>query len=558
LLVRDGLAAALLEEPPAAPLPWSAYVSDPLAGRRGRWLVPELRAWLRERLPEHMVPGALVVLEALPLTPNGKVDHRALPAPADEVPDEAYRAPRTDVEEILAGIWAAGRGRARVGVDAGFFDLGGHSLLATQVVSRARQALGLEVPLRMLFEAPTPAALAGRIEELRSTGTPVAPPVGRVPREGSEGLPLSFAQQRLWMVDRLQPGSPVYNMPAALRMRGTLDVEALAGSIRELARRHEALRTTFVERGDAVVQVVHPPAPVALPLVDLRGVRDPAHLAERLAGEEALRPFDLARGPLLRARLLRLDGDDHVLCFTLHHVVGDGWSMDVLVREVSALYGALSRGEASPLPPLPVQYADFAVWQRAWLSGETLEEQVGFWKRELRGAPPLLEVPTDRPRAAGQSPRAGSHRFALSAEAAEGLRALSLREGATLFMTLLAAWQTLLGRYAGQDDVVVGTPIAGRTRRETEGLIGFFVNMLALRADLGGDPTCRELVGRTRATALGAYAHQDLPFERLVEELSVERSLTHHPVFQAAFALRRAGAYERLSLGGLELAPFGT
>ncbi|MEW5926854.1 MAG: non-ribosomal peptide synthase/polyketide synthase [Gemmatimonadota bacterium] len=558
LLVRDGAAAALLEEATAAPLPWSEYVSDPLAGRRGRWLVPELRAWLRERLPEHMVPGALVVMEALPLTPNGKLDHRALPAPAADVPDEAYRAPRTDVEEILAGIWAEVLGLERVGVDAGFFDLGGHSLLATQVVSRARQAFGVEVPLRALFEAPTVAALAGRIEELRSAGTRVAPPVVRVPREGSDGLPLSFAQQRLWMVDRLQPGSPVYNMPAALRVRGELDVQALAGSLGELARRHEALRTVFVERGDAPVQVVRPPAPVPLPLVDLRGVREPARHAERLAGEEALRPFDLARGPLLRARLLRLGGDDHVLCFTLHHVVGDGWSMDVLVDEVSALYAAFSRGEPSPLPELPVQYADFAAWQRAWLSGEVLEEQVGYWKRELRGAPPLLEVPTDRPRAAGQSPRSGSHRFALSAEAAEGLRALSLREGATLFMALLAAWQALLAKYSGQEDVVVGTPIAGRTRRETEGLIGFFVNLLALRADLSGDPTCRELLGRTRETALKAYAHQDLPFERLVEELSVERSLAHHPVFQASFALRRAGAYERLSLGGLELAPFGT
>jgi amino acid adenylation domain-containing protein len=558
LLVRDGAAAALLEAVPAAPLPWSAYVSDPLASRRGRWLGPELRAWLRERLPEYMVPGALVMMDALPLTPNGKVDRRALPAPEDAVPDEAYRAPRTDVEEILAGIWAEVLGVERVGVDAGFFELGGHSLLATQVASRARQALGLEVPLRMLFEAPMLAELAGRIEELRSAGASAAPPVLRVAREGSEGLPLSFAQQRLWMVDRLQPGSPVYNMPAALRMRGTLDVPALAGSIGELARRHEALRTVFVERGDAPVQRVRPPSPVPLPLVDLRGVRDPARHAERLAGEEALRPFDLARGPLLRARLLRLAMDDHVLCFTLHHVVSDGWSMDVLVREISALYGAFSRGEGSPLPELPVQYADFAVWQRAWLRGEVLEEQVGYWKRALRGAPPLLEVPLDRPRAAGQSPRAGSHRFVLSPDAAEGLRALAQREGATLFMTLLAAWQLLLGRYADQDDVVVGTPIAGRTRRETEGLIGFFVNVLALRAELGGDPTVRELVGRTREAALGAYAHQDLPFERLVEELAVERSLAHHPVFQAAFALHRAAAYERLSLGELELAPFGT
>jgi amino acid adenylation domain-containing protein len=508
-----------------------------------------LRARLGARLPEYMVPSAYVALERLPLNANGKVDRRALPAPERE--GAAYVAPRTAEEEVLAGIWAEVLGLERVGVEEGFFELGGHSLLATQVASRARQAFGVEVPLRALFEAQTVSALAERIGALRSGGSgPVAPPIRRVPRTGP--LPLSFAQQRLWLVDRMDPGSSAYNLAYALRMRGALDATALQASIGELVRRHEALRTTFEESGGVPVQRVHPPAPVALLIRSL-----PEASAERLAREEALRPFDLARGPLLRSTLLRLDDEDHVLLFTLHHVVSDGWSMDVLVREVSVLYGAFSRGEPSPLPELPVQYADYAAWQRAWLSGEALAEQLGYWKSRLEGAPPLLEIPTDRPRTPGRQEHGGSHRFALPAETSRELRALSRREGTTLFMTLLAAWQALLARYAGQEDVVVGTPVAGRTQAETEGLIGFFVNMLALRGELGGDPTWLELLARVRETALGAYAHQHLPFEHLVDELGVGRSLAHSPLFQVAFSLQRtAGRGGGLSLGGVEVEPF--
>ncbi|MET0398889.1 MAG: non-ribosomal peptide synthase/polyketide synthase, partial [Longimicrobiaceae bacterium] len=518
----------------------------------------ELRAQLSARLPEYLVPSAFVELESLPLTPNGKLDRRALPAPDFGSSENRYVAPRTPTEEVLAGIWSEVLGVERVGVEGGFFELGGHSLLATQVVSRARQAFGVEVPLRALFEAPTVAGLAARIEELRSAGTLPAPPIERVSR--GEALPLSFAQQRLWVVDRLEPGGPAYNLAYALRLSGKLDPAALRASLDALVRRHETLRTTFAERDGVPVQVVHPAASAALRELDLRGLpgaeREPE--AERLAAEEALEPFDLARGPLLRSTLLRLADQDHVLLFTLHHVVTDGWSMDVLVREISALYAAFSRGEEPRLPELPVQYADFAVWQRAWLSGETLEEQIGYWKDALAGAPPLLGIAVDRPRSAAQGTRAGMHRFVLPATTAAGLRALSRREGATLFMTLLAAWQTLLGRYAGQEDVVVGTPIAGRTRVELEGLIGFFVNMLPLRGDLAGDPTWAALLGRVQETALDAYAHQHLPFERLVDELAVERSLTHTPVFQAIFALTRAGAEdERLSLGDVRLEPFG-
>ncbi|HEU0077529.1 MAG TPA: condensation domain-containing protein, partial [Longimicrobiaceae bacterium] len=441
-----------------------------------------------------------------------------------------------------------------------FFGLGGHSLLATQVIWRVRQTFGVEVPLKALFDAPTVAALAARIEALRTAGAPLAAPIGRVSREGRDGLPLSFAQQRLWLVDRLEPGSAAYNMPVALRLRGRLDAAALRASLDALARRHEVLRTTFAERGGEPLQVVHPPAPVPLPVLDLRGVPSRARVpqAEGVAEAEARRPFDLARGPLLRSSLLRLAEDDHVLLFTLHHVVSDGWSTGVLVREVAAHYAAARSGERARLPELPIQYADFAVWQREWLSGEILEEQIGYWKERLAGALPLLDVPTDRPRLAEHGTRAGTHAFALTAETTAGLRDLSRRAGTTLFMTLLAGWQALLSRYAGQEDLVVGSPIAGRTRRETEGLIGFFVNLLPLRGDLSGDPAWTELLGRVREAALGAYAHQDLPFERLVDELGVERSLTHAPVFQVVFALNRAGTEdERLLLGDLALEPFG-
>ncbi|MET0396637.1 MAG: non-ribosomal peptide synthase/polyketide synthase [Longimicrobiaceae bacterium] len=517
----------------------------------------ELRAHVAEQVPEYMVPGAFVVMESVPLTASGKVDRRRLPAPESGTGEE-HVEPRTPAEEVLAGIWAEVLGTERVSVEAGFFDLGGHSLLATQVVSRARQAFGVEVPLRALFEAPTVAGLARRIEALRGAGASPAPPIVPTPRDGAP-LPVSFAQQRLWVVDRLEPGSPAYNMPYALRLRGALDTGALRAGLDALARRHETLRTTFAEHGGRPVQVVHPPAPVPLPVLDLRGLPEAAREGEalRLAAEEALRPFDLARGPLLRATLLRLGAADHVLCSTLHHVVSDGWSRGVLVREVSALYAAFRRGEPSPLPELEVQYADFAAWQRRWLSGEALDAQLGYWKERLSGAPPLLEVPTDHPRAVRQSPRAASHAVALPPGLSDGLRALSRRAGTTLFMTLLAGWQALLATYSGQEDVVVGSPVAGRTRRETEGLIGFFVNMLALRADVSGDPTWTGLLGRVHETALGAYAHQDLPFERLVEELGVERSLVHTPVFQATFALEQSAAGERLELGELGVAPFG-
>jgi amino acid adenylation domain-containing protein len=516
----------------------------------------ELRAWVGARLPEYMVPAALVALEGLPLTPSGKTDRRALPEPGPSAEDgPGYAAPETPTEEILAGIFAAVLGVEAVGAHDDFFALGGHSLLASRVVARARKPLGVELPLRDVVEAPTVRALAARADALlRAGAADGAPPLVPVPRGGP--LPASFAQRRLWFIDRLEPGSAAYNLPAALRLRGRLDVPALRRTLAEVVRRHEALRTVFAEDAGEPVQVVRAPGPVALPVADLGRLAPAAREAEaaRLARAEALRPFDLAAGPLLRAGLLRLGPDDWALLVGMHHTVSDGWSLGILVREVAALYAAFAGGAASPLPELPVQYADFAAWQRARLAGPVLDAQVGWWRDSLAGAPPLLEVPTDRPRPAVQGGAGESAPFAVPAEVVAGLRALARGEGATLFMALLAGWQLLLARWSGQDDVVVGTPVAGRTRVETEGLIGFFVNTLALRARTDADAPFRALLARTRETTLGAYQHQEVPFERLVEELAPERSLGHTPLFQAMFALRDP-AQDDPRLGDLAVEP---
>ncbi|MET0396874.1 MAG: amino acid adenylation domain-containing protein, partial [Longimicrobiaceae bacterium] len=517
----------------------------------------ELRAWLGERMPEHMVPGTIVVLDALPLTPHGKLDRRALPVPDAADDGEAYAAPRTPAEETLAGIWADVLGAERVGVHADFFALGGHSLLATRVTSRIRESFGVEMPVRALFESPTVAALAPRVEAALRAGTGAAepaPPIAPVPRDGA--LPLSFAQQRLWLIDRMEPGSAAYNIPTPLRLRGALDARALRRALAEIVRRHEALRTVFAEADGEPVQTVRPAGPVALPVVELGGLPAGARERElrRLADAEGGRPFDLRRGPLLRAALLRAGDAEWALLLNVHHIVSDGWSTGILVGEFSALYGAFARGEPSPLPEPRVQYADFAAWQRAWLSGERLEAQLAFWREKLKGAPPALDLPTDGPRPAVPGVRGATLGFALTAEASAAVRALCRREGVTPFMALLAAWQLLLARYAATDDVSVGTAIAGRNRVELEGLVGFFVNTLVLRAELGGRPTVREVLRRVREATLGAFAHQDVPFERLVEELAPERSLRQAPLFQVMFSFQNVDAGS-LELGALELAP---
>ena len=517
----------------------------------------ELRSFLKGNLPEHMVPASFVFLDALPLTPNGKVDRQALPAPgrARAVREETFVAPRTPLEEMLAGIWAEVLGLESVGVRDNFFELGGHSLLATQVISRVRDAFQIELPLRALFEAPTIADLAERIEAARHTarGLQVLPISSVSP--GKE-LRLSFAQQRLWFLDQLRPDSPVYNVPVVFQLRGLLDVAALEHSLNEIVRRHKALRTTFATVDGRLIQVVAPVLSLTLPVVGLCEVPETEReaSARQLLTEEVRRPFDLAHGPLLRATLLRLDAEEHVLLLMMHHIVSDDWSIKVFNQELAVLYEAFSAGKPSPLPELPIQYADFAVWQRQWLQGEVLEEQLSYWKQQLGGSLPVLELPTDRPRPAVQTFEGAIQSFVLSSDLTNALKALSRREGVTLFMTLLAAFRTLLYRYTGQWDILVGSPIANRNRAEIERLIGFFVNTLVLRIDLSGNPTFRELLCRVREVTLEAYAHQDLPFEKLVEELQPERDMSRNPLFQVVFALQNV-LVEAPALPGLTVSP---
>jgi amino acid adenylation domain-containing protein len=551
--IREAVVLAREDRPEAGPgdRKLVAYV----VGDDSGMTADALRQSLRERLPDYMVPAAFVRLAALPLTPNGKVDRKALPAPERQASGESFLAPRTPVEELLAVIWSELLGLDRIGAADHFFELGGHSLLATRVMSRLWSTFGVELPLRALFEAPTLADFAARVEESRRTGAGrLAPPLILVPRR--DFLPLSFAQQRLWFIDQLLPGNPAYSLPSALRIVGALDPQALAESFGVVVARHEVLRTTFAVHDGEPVQRIAPPAAVPVPIHDLTGLPPDRAEAEahRLATQEARRPFDLARGPLLRVALVRLGDREHALLINLHHIVGDAWSAAVLIRELTALYASFVQGTTAILPELPVQYADYAVWQREWLQGEALEAQLAWWRRELAGSSTSLDLPFDRPRPAVSSQRGGSVALALSAELAVEIEALSRRSGATLFMTLLAGWSGLLSRYAAHEDVLVGSPIANRTRLETENLIGFFVNTLVLRTDLSGEPDFGGLVARVRHATLGAYDHQDLPFERLVEELAPERSLNRSPLFQVMFSLQNAPA-EAIEMSGLELRP---
>jgi amino acid adenylation domain-containing protein/non-ribosomal peptide synthase protein (TIGR01720 family) len=499
-----------------------------------------LRGALAARLPDYMLPAALVLLEAMPLTPNGKADRRALARiePHAPAPATGEAEPATPLEELLAEIWADVLGAARVGRRDNFFDLGGHSLLATRVASRLRQALGVEVPLLTLFEEPVLEGFARRVEEALALRHPVPPPI--LPVERTELLPLSFAQQRLWFLQQMEPGNCAYNLPLVVRIAGALEPAALRRSLAEVVRRHEVLRTAFVaERGEAR-QRVDPPPPAHLPVVDLRGLEEPARdrAAESLIERETRRVFDLACPPLMRALLLRIAEEEHLVVVVLHHIVADEWSHGVFLAELSALYEAFRSHRPSPLPELPVQYGDFAVWQRRWLTGPVLAELLDYWCARLAGAP-VLGLFSDRPRPAVQTFRGASLPLPLPG-LDEPLGALARHAGATPFMLLLAAFRALLCRYSGQVDIAVGTPIANRNRAETEPLIGFFVNTLVLRVGLDGDPSFRELVARERRAALEAYAYQDLPFERLVEALQPQRDLSRTPLFRVLFDLHNA------------------
>jgi amino acid adenylation domain-containing protein len=539
--------------------PWSSYASNPLQVKAARSLMPQLRKLLNEKLPDYMVPSAFVMLDLLPLTPNGKVDKKALPAPDQSRPDleEDYVAPRNPVEEVLANIWAEVLRLERVGAHDDFFDLGGHSLLATQVVSRVRQMLQVELPLRALFESPTLSGLAEAIAKARLEKEGLAaPPILPVPRRGD--MPLSFAQQRLWFLDQLQPDNPFYNISQGLRLKGTLDVTALEQALNEIVRRHEVLRTTFATVNDHPVQVISPALRVDLPIWDLSDMSESEREAEvwRLVREETQKPISLAQGPMMRVGLLRLADADHVLLLSIHHIASDGWSTGIFIRELGTLYEEFRAGMPSPLPDLPVQYADYAVWQRQWLHGANLEKQLSYWREQLEGVPPVLELRTDHPRPETQSFRGAIHKINLPRNLVDSLRTFSRQEGATLFMTLLAAYQVLLWKHSGQPDFIVGTDVANRNRVETESLIGFFVNVLPMRANLSGDPTFKELLARVRETALDAYTHQDMPLDKLVEELQPERSLSHNPLVQVLFVLQNT-PQETLEVPGLTMTRFG-
>jgi amino acid adenylation domain-containing protein len=525
----------------------------------------ELRAALRLALPEPMVPAALALLPALPLTTSGKVDRKALArlaldAAMAETEGSSCARPRTPVEEVLAGIWGELLRADRVGVDDDFFALGGHSLLVAQALSRIRQALGVEVPLVEFFKKPTVAELAQWIEAGGRSGSGAElPPIRPLPAALREGrpLPLSFAQERVWFLDQLTPGGNLaYNFQVAIRLRGPLDVGALDRTLGEIVRRHEVLRTSFPSVAGRPVQMVHKASPLRLPRIDLSGLPPAAReeRAEALIEEQIQTPFDLTRGPLIRWRLLRQDALHHTLVQVEHHFVHDGWSLAIFLRELKALYEAFSAGEPSPLPEPPVQYADYAVWQREWMEGEVMERLLCYWKGKLAGSPPALEIATDRPRPPQGSFRGDIALLRVRPELYESLRRFARRQGFTLYMTMLAGFLALLARYTGEEDIVIGTSNANRRTREIEGMIGMVVNSLVLRADLAGRPSFREHLSRVRELALATYTHQDMPFERLVQELRFERRPGRNPLFQLMFNFHDAPLPD-FNFAGLTLFP---
>uniref|UniRef100_UPI000A425593 non-ribosomal peptide synthetase n=1 Tax=Pseudomonas sp. MIACH TaxID=1078355 RepID=UPI000A425593 len=493
-----------------------------------------LKGVLREQLPDYMVPAHLMFLERMPLNPNGKLDRQALPKPEASQLQQAWVAPVTELEQQVAAVWAKILGAERVGLTDHFFEMGGHSLLAMQVISQLRQLLGRDVPLRSLFEQPR---LQGFVASVLADGAhavPSAPPIQAVGRD--QPLRLSYAQERQWFLWQLDPDSAAYHIPSALRLRGQLDVDALQRSFDTLVARHESLRTLVQQEDEGAVQVIQAPAPLSITFAEV----DEAHVQARVEAEIA-QLFDLQRGPLLRVTVLRLAADEHVLVLVQHHIVSDGWSMQVMVDELVQLYAAYSQGQSPQLPSMPIQYADYALWQRDWMDAGEKQRQLSYWRDLLGGEQPVLELPFDHQRPAHQSHRGARLELLLPASLSAGLKALAQAQGVTMFMLLLASFQTLLHRYSGQQDIRVGVPIANRNRIETERLIGFFVNTQVLKAEIDGHTTVGELLAQVKQRALEAQAHQDLPFEQLVEALQPERSLSLNPLFQVMFNYQADG-----------------
>ncbi|MEH2395749.1 MAG: amino acid adenylation domain-containing protein [Nostoc sp.] len=494
----------------------------------------ELRQFLRTQLPEYMIPSAIALVEKLLLTPSGKVDRNALPVPSYETNQENWVAPQTPAEMALANIWADILGLKQVGIYDHFLDLGGHSLLATQVISRIRDVFQVELPLRCLLESAAIADLTKLIEtdrqQIRSTQILPIQPVGR-----DANLPLAFVQEPLWFLDQLVPNNPFYNVPEAFCLNGFLNVQALEQSFQEIINRHEIIRTTFKAVDGQPIQVIHPSPTFKLPVID--STTQESQVWELII-QEARRSFDLSEDLMLRTALFKLSETEHFLLINLHHIVCDGWSINVLLKELGTLYTVFALEQTSPLSDLTIQYADFVVWQRQWLQGEIREHQLAYWQQQLNGLPPIVSLPTDFPRPLVSTYRGARHFLSLSTPVTKELQELSRREGATLFMTLLTAFQTLLFYYTGQDDIAIGSLVANRHRPELEKMLGFFANTIVLRTDLSGCPSFRQLLHRVREVTLEAYAHQDLPFEELVQTLQPDRTLNHNPLVQVVFNLQ--------------------
>ncbi|WP_235006684.1 non-ribosomal peptide synthetase [Calothrix rhizosoleniae] len=502
--------------------------------------IPDIRGFMAQRLPNYMVPNIFVNIETIPLTPNGKVDRKALPAPDGEITrEQEYVAPRNQSEEIIARIFSDVLGVENVGIYDNFFELGGHSLLATQLISRLRKAFEVEIQVHTIFESSTVVQLEEALTQLRTTNRGLSLPAIQ-PRTHSEQLPLSFAQERLWLLNQIEGSSATYNIPAAVRITGKLDVNALQESLSEIVRRHEILRTSFQTVNGKPIQVIYPEATITINMLDLQQLvgSERETVLQQQVQQETIIPFDLEVAPLIRCNLLQLDATEYVLLLTMHHIISDGWSMGVLIQEVYTLYPAFCAGGTSPLAELPIQYADFALWQRQWLQGDILQQQLDYWKQQLGTNLPVLQLPTSDDKAKIATNKLAEHTFLIPGDLAESIYSLNRQEGVTLFMTLLAAFNILLQRYSNQDEIVVGTDIANRNRAEIESLIGFFINILVLRNDLSDNPTFQELLGRVRQVTLDAYAHQDLPFAELVKALQPNRGVNTTPLFQVLFVLQ--------------------
>ena len=496
--------------------------------------VDRLRSHLQQRVPEYMVPAALLQLDTMPLTTNGKVDRKALiELESKEAMEEAGSLTLTPTEELIAGVWSSLLGKSEIRRDDNFFDLGGHSLTSIQMLARLEKVFNREIELRAIFEFPVLKDFSAYVDRLTgpaqlATLRPIVP----ASRDGD--LPLSFAQQRLWFLSRYEAEASLYNVPIAVRLRGELNIEAAKASLQEMVNRHEVLRTSFPEVGDGTIQDIAAEMEVPFAAAEIREDE-----LDQVLREQARRPFDLSHGPLIRASLFRISSQDHVLLVVMHHIVSDGWSLGVMLREFNVLYDSFSRGVASPLPPLPIQYADYSEWQREWLQGEVLERQLDYWRKQLAGHE-TLNLPTDRPHSAKPTLAGAMETSRLPEPLVSKLKLLSDQQGVTLFMTLLAGFEILLYRYTGQTDISVGLGIANRNRQELEPLIGFFVNTLVLRTQFTEDSSVAELLQRVRDVSLQAYAHQDIPFERLVEALDPVRELSRTPFFQALFVLQNA------------------